>query len=74
MKLLQRFYEFVNSCNQVTIHFAGLASTKFSNKKKQLLNLVFAKFMHIKVTATELIQLSNTPLTVISRSYILSKL
>jgi len=41
----------VDSCNEVTIHFAGLASTKFSEKPKnrKLLNLVLAKFMHIKV-------------------------
>ena len=34
------------------IHFSGLASTKFSGKTKKmlkLLNLVLAKFMHIKV-------------------------
>ena len=35
-------------CNQVSIHFAGLANTKFSQKSFKLLNLVLAKFMVVK--------------------------
>ena len=41
----------MDSCNQVSIHFADLASTKFTGKLKLLksLNLVITKLMHIKV-------------------------
>jgi len=58
----------VNSCNQVTIHFAGLASTKFSEKPKSLKllnNLVLAKFMHIKISISLLCQLCSTHYTAI---------
>ena len=36
----------MNWCNQVTLHFAGLASNKFNEKPKSL-NLLLTKFMHL---------------------------
>ena len=49
---IQQVDDFVTSFNQVTIHFADLASTiNLEEKIKSLksLNLVLAKFMHVKV-------------------------
>ena len=43
-----KIYELKDSCNQVTIHFAGLASTKFSGKTE---NAKIAKFSTHKIYA-----------------------
>ena len=50
MKLVHT--RFVDLCNRLTIHFAGLESTKLSGKLK-MLNLVLAKFMHIKMIPSD---------------------
>ena len=49
---IQQFYEFVDSCYQVTIHFADLMSFKFSRKTE---NAKIAKFMCVKVCVVHVI-------------------
>ena len=52
----------MDSCNQVTIHFAGLVSTKFSRKTKNA-KIVLTNLMHLRYVTNVQSMYSNRTVT-----------
>ena len=63
-----KFSDFVNSRNQVTIHFAGLGSTILAGKPNslKLLNLILAKFIYIEVFSVIMSQLQPLKFSILN--------